>query len=134
MRETATSCGPRDGLAAGAAGREQASAVPLEVCEKCFSDLVQPLDGNAVSADDVEIVIHCPECEHLRVAGCSRDEARRLLDRFASARAALRTACDELARENFRDELDCLVLALHAGLIGPDDFAPYRFKGRAATA
>ena len=32
------------------AGRESAGTIPPEVCELCFSDLVQPVDAKASSA------------------------------------------------------------------------------------
>jgi hypothetical protein len=73
--------------------------------------------------------LRCPECHHVREGECTWEEAREFGRHFARGKAALRTTYTEIVEENFRDELDCLVLALHTGLIGPDDFAPYRFSG-----
>lgn len=109
--------------------REPARSVPPEVCEFCFSDLVQPVDAKASSAGSVCLTVRCPECHHVRVGECSWEEAREFGRHFAKGKAILRGHYDELADENLRRELDSLVLALHADLIGPDDFAPYRYSG-----
>lgn len=113
----------------GHAEREPSGAIPPEICETCFSDLVQPLDAKTNAAGTVRLTLRCPECHHVRVGECSWEEARAFGRHFAKGKAALRTTYAELADENFRDELDCLVLALHTDLIGPDDFAPYRYSG-----
>lgn len=119
--------------AARGGSTETASAAPVsippEVCELCFSDLVQPVDAKASAAGTVRLTLRCPECHHVRVGESTWEEARQFGRHFAKGRAELRETCNELADENFRDELDCIVLALHAGLIGPDDFAPYRYSG-----
>lgn len=111
----------------GPSAPEPAGAIPPEICELCFSDLVQPLDAKTSAAGTVRLTLRCPECHHVRVGDCSWEEARAFGRHFAKGKAALRTTYVELADENFRDELDCLVLALHTGLIGPDDFAPFRY-------
>ncbi len=109
-------------------GAREAS-IPPEICEICFSDLVQPMDAATSSSGTVRLTLRCPECHHVRVGECSWDEAREFGRKFAAGKASLRSTYDELTAENFRDELDCIVLALHTGLIGPDDFAPYRYSG-----
>lgn len=111
------------------AGHAPAGTIPPEVCEICFSDLVQPVDAKASSAGSVRLTLRCPECHHVRVGECSWEEAREFGRHFARGKAVLRGHYDKLADENFRDELDCLVLALHTELIGPDDFAPFRYSG-----
>ncbi|MGH2958308.1 MAG: hypothetical protein ACRDKE_01790 [Solirubrobacterales bacterium] len=109
-------------------GRESAGTIPPEVCELCFSDLVQPVDAKASSGGTVRLTLRCPECHHVRVGECSWEEAREFGRHFAKGKATLRGHYEKLSDENFRDELDCLVLALHTDLIGPDDFAPYRYS------
>ena len=105
----------------------ESASVAAEICELCFSDLVQPIDAKAEQAGTVTLTLRCPECEHVRIGQCSWDEARRFGRSFAHGKAQLRIAYTELADENFRDELDCFVLALATDLIGPDDFTPFRF-------
>ncbi|MGH2906283.1 MAG: hypothetical protein ACRDKI_05880 [Solirubrobacterales bacterium] len=102
-------------------------AVAAEFCERCYSDLVQPIEAKAEQAGTVTLTLRCPECEHVRIGQCSWDEARSFGRSFAAGKAKLRLAYNELADENFRDELDCFVLALATDLIGPDDFTPFRF-------
>jgi hypothetical protein len=102
--------------------------IPPEICERCFSDLVQPIDAQTEQSGNVLMTLRCPECHHVRCGQCTWDEARRFGRHFAKGRAALRASYDEIADENFRDELDCLVLALHTDLIGPDDFTPFRYS------
>ena len=109
-------------------GREVARSIPPEVCELCFSDLVQPVDAKASAAGTVRLTLRCPECHHVRVGECSWDEARAYGRHFAAGKAELRGHYEQLADENLRAEVDCLVVALHADLIGPDDFAPFRFS------
>ena len=103
------------------------ASVSAEICERCFSDLVQPIEAKAEQAGSVTLTLRCPECEHIRIGQCSWDEARTFGRSFAAGKAQLRIAYNELADENFRDELDCFLLALASDLIGPDDFAPFRF-------
>jgi hypothetical protein len=111
------------------AGHEPAGVIPPEVCEICFSDLVQPVDAKAHAAGSVRLTLRCPECHHVRIGECSWEEAREFGRHFAKGKAQLRGHYERLADENLRDELDCLVLALHTDLIGPDDFRPYRYSG-----
>ncbi|MBJ7459075.1 MAG: hypothetical protein JHD02_07810 [Thermoleophilaceae bacterium] len=109
-------------------GREAPRSIPPEVCEACYSDLVQPVDAQANSAGTVRMTLRCPECDHVRVGECSWDEARAYGRHFAEGKAQLRGHYEQLADENLRAEVDCLVVALHTDLIGPDDFAPYRYS------
>ena len=55
-------------------------------------------------------------------------------DLFAKGKAELRATYSEISQDNLRDELECLVAALQAGLIGPDDFLPFRYSGWAAAS
>lgn len=100
-----------------------------DICPSCYSDLVQPLEARAQARRRVRLTLRCPECEHVHVRDCSWSEARGFGRAFAAGRAMLRAAHAELERENLLDALDCFVLALAADLIGPDDFAPYRYAG-----
>ena len=111
------------------AGHAPAATIPPEVCEICFSDLVQPMDAKANAAGSVRLTLRCPECNHVRVGECSWEEAREFGRHFERGKAELRGHYEELADENLRGEVDCLVVALHTDLIGPDDFAPYRYSG-----
>lgn len=113
----------------GTATYHETASLGPEICECCFSDLVQPLDAKTEQSGRVTMTLRCPECHHVRTGECSWDEAREFGRHFAAGRSALRKTYGEISEENFRDELDCLVLALHAELIGPDDFAPFRYSG-----
>ncbi len=110
---------------------DSAVAVPAciaaEICEVCFSDLVQPMNAEAQKGGTVRLTLRCPECHYVRVGECSWDEARQFGRHFAAGKAELRLTYNELAGENFRNEFDCFVLALHTDLIGPDDFQPFRY-------
>lgn len=112
---------------AAASAPPPAQQTAAEICEVCFSDLVQPLEAEAQTDGNVSMTLRCPECHHVRVSECDWDEARRYGRQFAAAKADLRLMYNEFAGENFRDELDCFVLALHTDLIGPDDFQPFRY-------
>ena len=111
------------------AGHAPAGTIPPEICEICFSDLVQPVDAKASAAGSVRLTLRCPECHHVRVGECTWEEAREFGRHFARGKAELRGHFEQLAEENLRGEVDCLVVALHADLIGPDDFAPFRYTG-----
>lgn len=107
--------------------RVEPAHIAAEICELCFSDLVQPMQVEAQTDGTVRLTLRCPECHHIRIGECSWDEARKYGRQFAAGKASLRVHYNELATENLRGELDCFVLALHMDLIGPDDFQPYRF-------
>jgi uncharacterized radical SAM superfamily Fe-S cluster-containing enzyme len=102
-------------------------SVGPEICPECYSDLVQPVEACAQNDGSVRLTLRCPECEHVGVSDFSWEAARNFGRAFAAGKALLRAAHTELAKENLLDELDCFVLALAADLIGPDDFAPYRY-------
>lgn len=127
--QDAVANGPGSRTGANEGGSAHDASIPPEICEVCFSDLVQPVDAKASSAGSVLLTLRCPECHTVRVGECDWDEAREYGRKFAAGKAALRGTCDALAEENFRDEIDCIILALHTGLIGPDDFAPHRYSG-----
>lgn len=97
------------------------------ICANCFSDLVQPVEARGEQGGSVRLTLRCPECEAVTVGEYSWDEARNFGRVFAAGKASLRATHAELAKENFSDNLDCFVLALASDLIGPDDFAPYRY-------
>lgn len=103
------------------------TAIGPEICPQCYSDLVQPVDAGAMVDGKVTLTLRCPECHHRSTVQFSWDEARRFGRVFAAGKANLRAAHADIQRENFSDEVDCFVLALASDLIGPDDFAPYRF-------
>lgn len=106
---------------------ESKIAVSPGVCAACYSDLVQPVEARAESGGSVRLTLRCPECETITVDEYSWEDARSFGRVFAAGKASLRAAHAELAKENFRDELDCFVLALASDLIGPDDFTPFRY-------
>lgn len=106
-----------------------ARSIPPEICECCFSDLIQPIDAETNPAGTVRMTLRCPECHNVRVGECSWDEAREFGRHFAKGKAELRATYSEISQDNLRDELECLVAALQAGLIGPDDFLPFRYSG-----
>lgn len=103
------------------------STIGPEICPRCYSDLVQPVDAGSVVDGEVALELRCPECHHRHVGVYSWSEARRFGRVFAAGKADLRAAHADLERENFSDEVDCFVLALASDLIGPDDFTPYRY-------
>lgn len=112
---------------AGASPESCCKAIGPEICPQCYSDLVQPMDAGAQQNGNVLLTLRCPECHHFSTAEFTWEEARKYGRVFAAGKAILRAAHADLAKENFRDELDCFVLALASDLIGPDDFTPRRF-------
>lgn len=108
---------------------ESATSIPPEICECCFSDLVQPVDAATDASGSVTMTLRCPECHHVRRGECSWEEAREFGRHFAKGKSALRETHAELEAENLRGEIDRFVLALRTELIGPDDFKPYRYSG-----
>lgn len=106
---------------------QRVEGIGPEICPQCYSDLIQPIDASAMADGKVTLTLRCPECHHRSSSSYSWEEARRFGRVFAAGKADLRAAHADLQRENFSDEVDCFVLALASDLIGPDDFAPYRF-------
>lgn len=104
-------------------------AIPAEICELCFSDLIQPVDAVTNAAGSVRMTLRCPECHHVRVGECSWEEAREFGRHFARGRAELRETYSEISQENLKGEAERLAHALNTGLIGPDDFKPFRYSG-----
>jgi hypothetical protein len=106
--------------------RGELAAVPasdaLHVCPSCQSDLVQPVDWDAVDMVRWRVVRRCPECEW-QDADVHDQET---LDRYDlildAATHALAEDLAELERENMEHDCELFAGALRSDAILPEDF------------
>jgi hypothetical protein len=96
--------------------------VEMEVCPRCRSELVQPVEWWERDGYTWGVELRCPECESRRGGVFNQaqvDSYDRSLDDGARALARdLRT----LTRENMEHEAESFAAALESGAILPEDF------------
>ena len=109
---------PQDGLLP----TPPAGAPNLDLCRRCGSQLVYPVEWAPVDMRRWRVELRCPECEALHV-GVFEQEA---LDRFDAildeATDSLITDLARLQRANMEEELERLTVALGGDLVLPEDF------------
>jgi len=95
----------------------------LQVCLRCSSDFVHPIDGEEAGDHAWRVWLRCAECEwrHEGVYGDAEIEAFDMeLDRGT---ALLRDALNKLELADFEEFGRRFTAALEQDLIGADDFA-----------
>ncbi|HWI22746.1 MAG TPA: hypothetical protein VNT22_09050 [Baekduia sp.] len=94
----------------------------LEVCERCQSHLVYPIDWSEASDTHWEVTLRCPDCEHRTVGTFSQEVVEEfdvVLDR---ATATLHDDLSRLTIANAEHEIERFADALADDQILPEDF------------
>lgn len=101
----------------------------LRRCAECGSDAAALLAHEIIEDDDHprndwwRLVIRCGECGAQRVMRATQSACERWEhDTLDAYNLSMVKAADALARERFEAQAENFIAALHAGLIGPDDF------------
>jgi hypothetical protein len=115
---------PRDEEpAAGAeAGRTQPQPRELHRCQDCGSDFVQPLEWEPAGPAGWEVLLRCPECEHLEIGVFSQREVDHFDAELDDGSEALEQALREFTRRNMSEDIERFVDALQRELVLPCDF------------
>jgi hypothetical protein len=94
----------------------------LEVCERCQSSLVYPIDWSEASDTHWQVTLRCPDCEHRTVGTFSQEVVEEfdvVLDR---ATATLHADLSRLTIANTEHEIERFAHALADDQILPEDF------------
>ncbi len=91
-------------------------------CPVCGSTLVYPVDWDRSSPASWTLCLRCPECETRREVMLGRASVERFNRELYFGAQALARAADQMARRNFEDEVDRMVVALEHDFILPMDF------------
>ena len=94
----------------------------VDLCARCASPLVQPLDWTRLDDEHWQVTIRCPECFDTYDVVLSQEEVNALSYKLEEGFQCLLDAVDELDRETF--EAECLVFieAVWSDNIYPMDF------------
>ena len=103
----------------------------LSICGTCNSAFVQPVEAKRGDDGGVFLVLRCPECEVTVSGEFTWDQVNEFKTALTTERTELEQAYNEAVQFNMRDEISRFTNALERDLIGPDDFAPYRFTSAA---
>lgn len=116
------------------AGREQQAAAAeagmsatirvrrIELCPKCGSDRVHPLDWREVEDLRWELDVRCPDCRWTGGDVYDQPEVERYDDVLLAGAGDLTEELDRITRENMADHLERFRAALDADAITPFDF------------
>jgi hypothetical protein len=113
------------GESAGVAGRTGSVAEApqeLHVCGACGSDLVYPTAWEEDGPDTWQVVLRCPECEHLREGIFEQESVDAFDTELDAGTDSLTADYRRLMRANMAEEVDRFVAALDADAILPMDF------------
>ncbi len=91
-------------------------------CPLCGGTLVYPIDWDRTGPSVWTLDLRCPDCETRREVTLDRASVEQLNRELYFGAQALAREADQMARCNFGDEADRIVIALERDLILPMDF------------
>lgn len=94
----------------------------LHICERCCSELVQPVWWEETPAGSWRVSLRCPECEQQREGVFAQSVVDAFDEQLNEGSGALATTYRRLVRDNLVAEMDRFAGALRAGAILPEDF------------
>ena len=94
----------------------------IELCPKCGSDRVHPLDWREVEDLRWELDVRCPDCRWTGGDVYDQPEVERYDDVLLAGAGDLTEELDRITRENMTDHLERFRAALDADAITPFDF------------
>ena len=94
----------------------------LCICERCSSDLVEPVEWAAAGPDRWRVALSCPNCGHWSEGVFSQECVDKFDERLDEGTAALVTELKRLQFANMTDDVERFIGALRAGAILPEDF------------
>jgi hypothetical protein len=94
----------------------------IELCPRCGSDRVHPLDWREVEDMRWELDVRCPDCRWAASDVYEQLEVERYDDILLAAAGDLTEELDRITRENMAEHLERFRAALDADAITPFDF------------
>lgn len=108
--------------AAAATASERIRIRRIELCPKCGSDRVHPLDWREVEDMRWELDVRCPDCRWAASDVFDQPEVERYDDVLLAGAGDLTEELDRITRENMAEHLERFRAALDADAITPFDF------------
>ena len=94
----------------------------LCICERCESDLVEPIEWGAAGPGQWRVALQCPNCEHCSEGVFSQECVDRFDDRLDEGTEILLRDLKQLQHANMTDDVERFISALKLGAILPEDF------------
>jgi hypothetical protein len=103
------------------------AAVPAEdrdlcICERCSSELVEPVEWEAAGAERWRVALDCPDCGYWTEGVFSQECVDRFDERLDEGTAVLVEELKRLQQVNMAEDVERFIGALRAGAILPEDF------------
>ena len=94
----------------------------LCVCERCSSELVEPVEWSAAGPTRWRVGLRCPDCEHYSEGVFSQECVDRFDERLDEGTAVLVADLKRLQQASMAEDVERFVGALDSGAILPEDF------------
>ena len=94
----------------------------LCVCERCSSELVEPVEWFAAGHERWRVALRCPNCEHFSEGVFSQECVDRFDERLDDGTGVLVNDLKRLRQANMAEDVERFIGALHADAILPEDF------------
>ncbi len=94
----------------------------LHVCPCCASELVHPIEWGEVSDHQMELTLHCPNCDWISHGVHDQQQVASLEDRLDDGLAAILGDLRQLTTANMAEEIERFATALAHDQILPEDF------------
>ena len=94
----------------------------LCICERCASDLVEPVEWTAAGPERWRVALSCPNCDYWTEGVFSQECVDRFDERLDDGTAILVAELKRLQQANMADDVERFIGALRAGAILPEDF------------
>lgn len=101
---------------------EETTTRGLHVCDRCQSELVQPIAWSEALGQRWELTLECPNCGWVEVGTYEREQVEALEERLDEGLAEMLEDLRRLTQVNMSEDIDRFVSALHADHILPEDF------------
>jgi hypothetical protein len=96
----------------------------LCICERCASELVEPVEWASAGAEQWRVALRCPNCEHWTEGVFSQECVDRFDERLDEGTSVLVEDLKRLQQASMAEDVHRFIGALRADAILPEDFAP----------
>ena len=94
----------------------------LCICERCASELVEPVAWEAAGPDRWRVALSCPNCDYWTEGVFSQECVDRFDERLDEGTEVMVRELKCLQQANMADDVERFIGALRAGAILPEDF------------
>jgi hypothetical protein len=91
-------------------------------CQECSSPLIQPVEWTCTGADELTVLVRCPECFQVHALRVTENQAHLFQNMLDEATHSFQETAAMLDRQVFKESCQSFVRALRADNICPMDF------------